>query len=38
MDAEAMTFEKPFDVLWSVESISHYPRPGQVFRFRSENS
>ena len=24
MDAEAMTFDKPFDVLWSVESISHY--------------
>ena len=24
MDAKAMTFEKPFDVLWSVESISHY--------------
>jgi len=24
MDAEAMTFEKQFDVLWSVESISHY--------------
>jgi tocopherol O-methyltransferase len=24
MDAEAMTFEEPFDVLWSVESISHY--------------
>ncbi len=24
MDAEAMSFEKPFDVLWSVESISHY--------------
>jgi tocopherol O-methyltransferase len=24
MDAEAMTFTKPFDVLWSVESISHY--------------
>ncbi len=24
MDAEAMTFEKPFDVVWSVESISHY--------------
>jgi len=24
MDAEAMTFEKSFDVLWSVESISHY--------------
>lgn len=24
MDAEAMTFEEPFDVVWSVESISHY--------------
>ena len=24
MDAEAMTFKEPFDVLWSVESISHY--------------
>jgi len=24
MDAEAMTFDQPFDVLWSVESISHY--------------
>src|SRR5260221_3319219 len=24
MDAEAMTFEKQFDVLWSVESISNY--------------
>jgi tocopherol O-methyltransferase len=24
MDAEAMTFDEPFDVLWSVESISHY--------------
>ena len=24
MDAEAMTFTEPFDVLWSVESISHY--------------
>jgi tocopherol O-methyltransferase len=24
MDAEAMTFDKSFDVLWSVESISHY--------------
>ena len=24
MDAESMHFEKPFDVLWSVESISHY--------------
>jgi cyclopropane fatty-acyl-phospholipid synthase-like methyltransferase len=24
MDAEAMTFENVFDVVWSVESISHY--------------
>jgi len=24
MDAEAMTFQRPFDVVWSVESISHY--------------
>jgi len=24
MDAEAMNFQKQFDVLWSVESISHY--------------
>jgi tocopherol O-methyltransferase len=24
MDAEAMTLQKQFDVLWSVESISHY--------------
>jgi tocopherol O-methyltransferase len=24
MDAEAMNFPNPFDVLWSVESISHY--------------
>lgn len=24
MDAEAMTFDRPFDVLWSMESISHY--------------
>ncbi|HKW56259.1 MAG TPA: class I SAM-dependent methyltransferase [Candidatus Acidoferrum sp.] len=24
MDAEAMKFKEPFDVLWSIESISHY--------------
>ena len=24
MDAEAMNFKEPFDVLWSIESISHY--------------
>lgn len=29
MDAEAMNFDKQFDVLWSVESIAHYQnRPG----------
>src|SRR5438552_146548 len=26
MDAEAMHFQKQFDLLWSVESISHYQR------------
>lgn len=24
MDAEAMSFQEPFDVVWSVESITHY--------------
>jgi tocopherol O-methyltransferase len=29
MDAEAMNFQKQFDLLWSVESIAHYQnRPG----------
>ena len=31
MDAEAMTFEHPFDVVWSVESISHYQDIPQFF-------
>jgi tocopherol O-methyltransferase len=31
MDAEAMQFEKQFDVLWSVESISHYERCEDFF-------
>jgi tocopherol O-methyltransferase len=31
MDAEAMEFEKRFDVLWSVESISHYQRCEDFF-------
>ncbi len=31
MDAEAMEFEKPFDVVWSVESISHYQDIGNFF-------
>jgi tocopherol O-methyltransferase len=31
MDAEAMKFENSFDVLWSVESISHYQDIGKFF-------
>jgi tocopherol O-methyltransferase len=31
MDAEAMTFEQPFDVIWSVESISHYQNKRKFF-------
>ena len=31
MDAENMQFTQPFDVLWSVESISHYHDPKKFF-------
>jgi tocopherol O-methyltransferase len=31
MDAEEMKFGETFDVVWSVESISHYPRKGKFF-------
>jgi tocopherol O-methyltransferase len=31
MDAEAMDFQKQFDLLWSVESISHYERLQEFF-------
>ena len=31
MDAEAMHFQKQFDVLWSVESISHYQNTQKFF-------
>lgn len=31
MDAEAMTFTEPFDVVWSVESISHYQDTPKFF-------
>jgi tocopherol O-methyltransferase len=31
MDAEAMNFQKQFDVLWSVESISHYQNREEFF-------
>jgi tocopherol O-methyltransferase len=31
MDAEAMHFSHPFDLLWSVESISHYQDPRKFF-------
>ena len=31
MDAEDMEFAQPFDLLWSVESISHYHDPRKFF-------
>src|SRR5712691_2317727 len=31
MDAEEMKFDEQFDVVWSVESISHYPQKGKFF-------
>jgi tocopherol O-methyltransferase len=31
MDAEEMGFAQPFDLLWSVESISHYHDPRKFF-------
>lgn len=31
MDAEDMRFAEPFDLLWSVESISHYHDPKRFF-------
>jgi tocopherol O-methyltransferase len=31
MDAEDMQFAQPFDMLWSVESISHYHNPRKFF-------
>jgi tocopherol O-methyltransferase len=31
MDAEHMQFSEPFDLLWSVESISHYHDPRKFF-------
>lgn len=31
MDAEDMQFDQPFDMLWSVESISHYHDPRKFF-------
>jgi tocopherol O-methyltransferase len=31
MDAEAMVFAQPFDVLWSIESISHYYNRKEFF-------
>jgi tocopherol O-methyltransferase len=31
MNAETMEFDESFDVVWSVESISHYQNPGQFF-------
>ena len=31
MDAEAMHFQKQFDLLWAVESISHFEHPTEFF-------
>src|SRR5713226_6624935 len=31
MDAEEMKFEQTFDVVWSIESISHYPQKERFF-------
>ena len=31
MDAEAMNFQNQFDLLWCVESISHFERRGEFF-------
>ena len=31
MDAEEMKFDEPFDVVWSIESISHYPDREKFF-------
>src|SRR5258708_34341442 len=31
MDAEEMKFEQTFDVVWSIESISHYSQKGRFF-------
>jgi len=31
MDAEELIFDHPFDVIWSVESISHYPHRERFF-------
>jgi tocopherol O-methyltransferase len=36
MDAEAMHFQKQFDLLWSVESISHYQRREEFFASAAE--
>jgi tocopherol O-methyltransferase len=36
MDAEAMAFKEPFDVLWSVESISHYQDLDRFFGSAAE--
>jgi tocopherol O-methyltransferase len=31
MDAETMDFQKQFDLLWSIESISHFEHPAEFF-------
>lgn len=36
MDAQAMHFDRPFDVIWSVESISHYQNREKFFAIAAE--
>lgn len=36
MDAQAMHFDRPFDVIWSVESISHYQDREKFFATAAE--
>ena len=37
MDAEVLHFTEPFDLLWSVESISHYQDPAKFFCSAAEH-
>lgn len=36
MDAETMSFKEPFDVVWSIESISHYKNKEAFFKKAAE--
>jgi tocopherol O-methyltransferase len=36
MDAEKMEFDEPFDVVWTIESVSHYPNKGRFFALAAQ--